>query len=444
MPKLSSSTSNWQCSSGDASVVEVALEGFIDAANYEAFEKLLLTAHQAGHAFAILDFSQIYYINSTGISALIRFDELFRGRNGALCLAGVAKSVGISMHLLGVTSFLPFLKDVEAARKYVEDCASGKATLGAIPSDVGGSGETAEAGDTTAEHERRSSVVRRIPLRHRKIPGLDRAKVLVITPAKTRFTRILRLRFNSLNGDYHLLHDVREALDRYDEMAPDLVVVDDRSDPKGEFVNRVKTQKNRSLTSIIKMYPRRTELESSLDFKIWENDYLIEPFEVLELFTLTEAELTRIPKDKRVFQQQVHFELRTAQENLEKACKLCDLVIHDAIVVQEDATAFYAAVKEGLDNSVVHGNQSERSRTIDVNILVDRKKVTVLIEDEGVGFDYEYYLSRIDDKEAFEKAKKRILNNGLRGGLGILLMSKCSDRIEYSGTGNILRLEKNL
>jgi len=28
--------------------------------------------------------------------------------------------------------------------------------------------------------------------------------------------------------------------------------------------------------------------------------------------------------------------------------------------------------------------------------------------------------------------------------LGILLMSKCCDRLEYSGTGNIVRLEKNI
>ena len=38
------------------------------------------------------------------------------------------------------------------------------------------------------------------------------------------------------------------------------------------------------------------------------------------------------------------------------------------------------------------------------NFLVDHKKVTVLVEDEGKGFDFEYYLSRIDSREAFEKA----------------------------------------
>ncbi len=444
MPKLHSRSSIWQCPADGSKVVEVSLEGFIDAASYETFERALSAAHETGHRFAIIDFTHVHYINSTGISAIIRSDALFRSRNGALCLANVAKPVGLSMHLLGLTSFLPFLKDVAAARQFIQDSCQGRGAITLTSSGTHLADELGAGIKSALKTPKGTLSPRRIPLRRRNIPGIKRAKVLVITPVKSRFTRILRLRFSSLNGDYHLVHDIRDALERYEELSPDLVVVDDRSDPKGDFVNRIKIQKKRSLTSIIKMYPRRADLDASLDFKIWENDYLVEPFEVLELFTLTEAELVRVPKDKKVFQQQVHFEFKMAQDNLEKACKLCDLVIHESIMAQEDAAAFYAAVKEGLDNSVIHGNHSESSRSIDVNILVDKKKLIVLIEDQGGGFDYEYYLSRIDDKEAFEKAKKHILENGERGGLGILLMRKCSDRIEYSGCGNILRLEKHL
>jgi len=464
MPKLLVRTSTWQPTPGEPDTIELALDGFIDAANYELFEKSLQAAYEAGHKSLILDFRNAHYINSTGISALIRFFELFSQRGGVLCLANVARPVGLSMHLLGVTSFLPFLKNVDAAREYVKDVADGRVPHPAhtpLPPDEGLKEEAGEDVDVAVDpiipavqapaspgsaSPRASprAESRRIPLRPRRVPGLDKARVLVIAPSKTRFTRVLRLRFRSLNGDYHLVHDIQDALTRYDEMSPDLVVVDERSDPKGEFVNRIKIQKERSLTSIIKMYPKETDLGAGLDFKIWENDYLVEPFEVLELFTLTEAELCRVPKDRKVFHQQVHFEFKTSSDNQEKAYKLCDLVIRQSLGLQEDVTAFYAAVKEGLDNAVVHGNHSSPNRSVDVNLLVDRKKVTVIIEDQGEGFDFEYYLSKIDDQEAFEKAKKRILEEGVRGGLGILLMTKCSDRIEYSGAGNVLRLEKNV
>ncbi len=53
-------------------------------------------------------------------------------------------------------------------------------------------------------------------------------------------------------------------------------------------------------------------------------------------------------------------------------------------------------------------------------------------------------MTQVNTDEGFEKVKRRIVEEAVRGGLGILLMSKCTDRIEYSGSGNTLRLEKNL
>ncbi len=419
-------------------VSELSLSGFIDAQNYAKFERGLEDAYATGGRFLVLDFSGVHYINSTGISALIRFFELYREREGLLCLASVAKSVGLSMHLLGVTSLIPFLKDLETAHAHIQNfIAAPEGTAPVVPSPP----ESAEA-QTGAEAD--PPARRFVPLRQRRIPGLQRARVVVITPSKSRFTRVLRLRFKTLNGDYHLFHDTTSALAKYREISPDLVVVDQRCDPRGDFVNRVKIEEEKSLTSIIKLYTNSSEVERGLDFKIWENDYLVEPFEVLQLFSLTEAELARLPKDRRVLLQQIRFEFKTRPENVERAYKLSDLIVRQAIVVDEDATAMYAAVKEGIDNAVTHGNRSDSELSVDVNFLVDRNKLTVIIEDRGEGFDYEYYLSQINTDEAFEKIKRRIVEERVRGGLGILLMCKCTDRIEYSGTGNVLRLEKNI
>ena len=152
-----------------------------------------------------------------------------------------------------MTSFLPFLKDLEAARGYVADFAAGKVAPAKppLPEALGAEFEAeTEAGQAPGG-------VRRVPLRRRRIPGLENAKVMVIMPETNRFTRVLRLRMSTLNGHYHLLHDIHEALQRYEDVSPDLVVVDERSDLKGEFVNRVKIEKERSLTSIIKLTRRR-------------------------------------------------------------------------------------------------------------------------------------------------------------------------------------------
>jgi anti-anti-sigma factor len=428
MPKLSSRLQEKRVTEGrPETYFQLTVAGFVDAANYASFEKSLEDVYGKGGRFAFADLSELHYINSTGISALIRFYGLYKERGGAFCLASVPKAVGLSMHLLGVTSLIPFLKDGEAAREHFLAILEGRSVPVTVPA------EEPKEGEATG--------LEKVPVR--KAPEFSNSRVLLLYPEKGRFSRILRRRFGRLDGRFILLHDAKEALDRYDELNPDLVVLDCRLDPKGDFVTRVKINKARSLTSVIKLYERATDVEGEVDFKIWENDYLVDPFELLELFSLTEAELRRVPRDRKVFQQQVHFEFRSTAANIEKANKLSDLIIRQAIGDEEDRTALFAGVKEGIDNGVVHGNRRSAEMTIDVNFLVDNRKVTVIIEDQGKGFDYEYYLSRLDSREAFEKARRRI-EEGHRGGLGILLMYKCCDRLEYSGTGNVVRLEKNL
>ena len=146
----------------------------------------------------------------------------------------------------------------------------------------------------------------------------------------------------------------------------------------------------------------------------------------------------------KVFSQQVRFDFQGKKECVENAYKLSDLVIRQAMGEEDDITSLYAAVKEGIDNAVAHGNRGKEDQGVEVNFLVDNTKITVLIEDQGAGFDFEYYLSKLNREDAFEEARKRIVEEGTRGGLGILLMSRCADRLHYAGNGNILRLEKNI
>src|SRR3989442_15278877 len=114
MPKLASRIQERPVVPGRAETFfQVALSGFVDAANYSAFERTLEEVFQNGGRFAVADFSALNYINSTGISAIIRVFGQYKERGGAFCLASVPKPVGLSMHLLGVTSLIPFLKDAE-------------------------------------------------------------------------------------------------------------------------------------------------------------------------------------------------------------------------------------------------------------------------------------------------------------------------------------------
>src|SRR5262245_56327606 len=138
MPKLQSRIQERPIAEGRPETFhQISFTGFIDAANYAAFERILDDVYQRGGRFAVADFSALNYINSTGISALIRLFGQFRERAGVFCLASVTKPVGLSMHLLGVTSLIPFLKDVDAARQNFLDVLEGR-VLAPVGAEIGG------------------------------------------------------------------------------------------------------------------------------------------------------------------------------------------------------------------------------------------------------------------------------------------------------------------
>lgn len=430
MPKLTFKNQSLKLNGQDSeSMTLVQPEGFIDSSSYESFERSMELAYQKGNRFQILDLSGVHYINSTGISAIIRYFSLYQERDGLLVLVSVPRTVGLSLHLLGVTSMVPFHKDLESARKQFQRVLEG-------------TDERSEKAATWVPETSKRRVY--IPLRGGESP-LKGSRIVLLTPASTRFTRILGLRYTQLQGKIEIFHDPGQALDSIEQSPPDLVVVDERMDASGDFVTRLKVHPRRSLISVLKIYSRRsTGLEEEIDFKIWENDYLVDPFEIRELFSLAEAELLRVPADRKTFVQQIRMGLKTTRENLEKANKMADLIIRQSMESEEARTALYAAVKEALDNAAVHGNRWDEEKIIDLTFLVDQEKISLTVEDQGDGFDHGEFLSLIDRDEAFEKAREKIVQEGKRGGLGILLMSRCADEIQYGLEGRQLRLEKNI
>jgi anti-anti-sigma factor len=404
----------------------VKLEGFIDAANYLVFENALDKLVRAHHVHIVLDFRKVQYINSTGISAIIRFQSACAERGGQLILIQVSRNVGLTMHLLGITSLVAFLKDRDEAEAALEKGGTDVAT--SVDFEAGGDGV--------------GRAPRQIPVLVESHPDSGGCAVLVV-PKEGPFTNIISRRVAMLKGRFHLCHDTDTVLTNLQRWQPDLVILDHRITGIDRFVERLKIESDLPLTSVIVLYPRGAEVTKKPGFRIWENDYLLDPFDLMKLFVLAETELRRVPKDRNLFSQQVKFEFPSIRESMEKGLQLGNRLLQKLDVTDADRTALYAAFKEGVENAASHGNRFDPKKRVIVTFVVDPNRATFVIQDEGEGFDHTYYMSQIDSKEAFERAKERI-RAGNRGGLGILLMHKCSDRLEYSGRGNVVRIEKNL
>ncbi len=426
MPKLEILPENLPIDDSVTCVV-LHIKGFVDAPNYEQFVTTLEKTVAKEQKFLIVEFSGVSYINSTGISALIKTQGMLSKRGGALVMAHVPRTVAVSLNLLGLTTVVPLVKDVRRARDVVRKVAGGS-----LPS--GGLEEAAEIKETA----------RRIPVWPQSPILSESAAVIILVPQEGHFSDVVRMRLEKRNARFYLFHSPEEALKQFRSIAPDVVVVDDRVDPKGLFLARVKLEKGKGLTSVIKLYPHGSNVKRRSGFRIWENDYLVDPFELMELFSLAETELRRVPEDRQHYMQEVRWAFRSTPDRVEKASELAFKLLSQSGLDVNSLDSLFAAFKEAVDNAVKHGNEHSKEKQVEVIYLLERDRVRIQVTDEGKGFDYEFYLAWSLTASALQEAKRKIVKEGQKGGLGILLMRRCTDKLEYRGVGNVVCLEKKI
>jgi len=109
---------------------------------------------------------------------------------------------------------------------------------------------------------------------------------------------------------------------------------------------------------------------------------------------------------------------------------LCNLIGFD-----EDATHWIIlAVREGISNAIKHGNQCDLMKKVIVRMSYQDNKLSVIIEDEGVGFDP-------------AKVQNPLLPENLlkSTGRGIFYIKSFMDDVEYEfkdKSGTILKMKK--
>lgn len=96
------------------------------------------------------------------------------------------------------------------------------------------------------------------------------------------------------------------------------------------------------------------------------------------------------------------------------------------------------AVDEICANLIIHANKSDASKQLNVSVkVVPGKKVTFTIKDTGQSFDFGKYK---------EPTMDEVVKTRRRGGLGLILVRRIMDKIEFTTEKNynICRLVKKL
>jgi anti-sigma regulatory factor (Ser/Thr protein kinase)/nucleoid DNA-binding protein len=273
------------------------------------------------------------------------------------------------------------------------------------------------------------------------IEGSGLFQIMLVVPRKNFFTGVMASRLASARSEVHVVEGEAGAADFMAHNRPDLVVLDVGLAEGPRVCEAVKKNHDTSLTSVIAILAEGNDPKTVTDLQVLADESIVEPFELTDLVKLTESELARTSEERNYFDQVMSFRLQTKEETLEHANDLINHVLSESGLSEEAAAAFAVAFREALDNAARHGNKSDEERYIDVQYLLDREKATLAVTDEGEGFDTEIYLSRGVSGSPVDAARERNQAGG-HGGLGIMLMLKCVDKLEYNYAGNKITLTR--
>ncbi len=120
-------------------------------------------------------------------------------------------------------------------------------------------------------------------------------------------------------------------------------------------------------------------------------------------------------------------------ENLRKVEKIIDDISGEFKIGEDVYGNILIASLEATNNAIMHGNGLDESKEVTIEIKMKGKTLSIKVDDEGNGFDYE----DIPDPTAPENIENV-------NGRGIFLMEKLSDNISFSRNGATVELEFNM
>ncbi len=88
------------------------------------------------------------------------------------------------------------------------------------------------------------------------------------------------------------------------------------------------------------------------------------------------------------------------------------------------------AVTEAVNNAILHGNQKDPKKLVDLTLKLEEKELTFIVKDEGPGFDYE----DLPDPTSPENLEKV-------GGRGIFLITAMADEVEFQDEGATIEMK---
>jgi serine/threonine-protein kinase RsbW len=120
-------------------------------------------------------------------------------------------------------------------------------------------------------------------------------------------------------------------------------------------------------------------------------------------------------------------------ENICHVEKLVDEISEDCKLSSDLYGKVLIATIEAVNNSIVHGNKFDDSKSVDVSVQINDSSLHIYVKDQGSGFNYE----NVPDPTKPENIENI-------SGRGVFLMRNLADAINFYSNGSQVELIFNI
>jgi anti-sigma regulatory factor (Ser/Thr protein kinase)/nucleoid DNA-binding protein len=275
------------------------------------------------------------------------------------------------------------------------------------------------------------------------VNALATTTLLIVVPSVDFFSETLVYYFEKSGWTTKVVTSVAEALRQIQTLGAYAVVIDNAVPEASRLSQTLKATRESNRIPLFLLNPKGFNPEAPGAFAVQGDAHLSQPFEIRKMITMLESEMVRAAEASDALQQQITFMFPSEESQIEAAFDYGHKIFEQSGLTDEGQVALAAAFREAVGNANQHGNKYRKEKKIDILYLLDRDKITIVVKDMGEGFDHQKYVRHGKAADAITAARERGAQ-GRMGGLGIMLMLKCCEKIEYNQKGNAITLTKSL
>ncbi|NVM03459.1 MAG: ATP-binding protein [Candidatus Helarchaeota archaeon] len=113
--------------------------------------------------------------------------------------------------------------------------------------------------------------------------------------------------------------------------------------------------------------------------------------------------------------------ITSERSSIENAVTFAERVANEMNLIDEEYDNLAISISEAVSNAIIHGNKLDKNKKVKISIFVKRNNVTVIVKDQGSGFDPKKLKNPLDPE-----------NIPKEYGRGIFVLRNLMDTVDFN------------